>query len=211
MKIGELILEYCQSHDMSQRAFALKAELSNSYVSQLCRESVKNVTKPSMPDFGTLYKIASAMGISIDELFEKIDSSTRISLKMPAVSIPVFASVQAGIPLEAAENIIDYEEISPNLQGEFFALRVKGDSMTPRICEGDTVIVKRQNTIENGEIAIVLVNGYEATCKKVVKGKDNITLIGFNPSFEPIIYTKKEIQTLPVQIIGKVIEVRGKL
>lgn len=168
MTIGEVIKDYCDRHQISQRAFALRAGMSNGYISQLCR--------------GT-----------------------------PRKGVDHPASVQAGLPLEAVENIVDYEEISPNLQGEYFALRIKGDSMTPRICEGDVVIVKKQPDVESGSVAIILVNGYEATVKKVIKGRDYITLIGFNPSFEPITYTKQEIETLPVQIIGKVIEIRGKL
>ena len=210
MTIGEVILHYCKEHGMSQRGFALKAGLSNSYVSQLCRESTQT-GKVSQPDLGTLYKIATAMRITVDELFAQLDKNTKVQLKRASVSIPVFSYVQAGLPLEASENIIDYEEISPELQGEYFALKIKGDSMTPRICENDVVIVKKQNVIESGDVAIVLVNGNEATCKKVVIGKDYITLIGFNPSFAPLTYTKRDIQTLPVQIIGKVVEIRGKL
>ena len=212
MKIGEIIKDYCTQHHISQRAFALKAGMSNGYVSQLVRGGLRSgYTTPSKPDLGTLYKIASAMGISLTDLCEMLDNKTAVDLKPAAVSIPVFASVQAGLPLEAAENIVDYEEISPDLYGEYFALKVKGDSMSPRICEGDVVIVKKQNVIENGKVAIVLVNGSEATIKKVVKGKDYITLIGFNPNFDPITYTKEQIRSLPVQIIGKVIEIRGKL
>ena len=212
MTIGEVIKDYCDRHQISQRAFALRAGMSNGYISQLCRGTPrKGVDHPIHPDISSLQKIASAMGMTLTELCEIVDENTRVQLRQTAVSIPVFASVQAGLPLEAVENIVDYEEISPNLQGEYFALRIKGDSMTPRICEGDVVIVKKQPDIESGSVAIVLVNGYEATVKKVIKGRDYITLIGFNPSFEPITYTKQEIETLPVQIIGKVIEIRGKL
>lgn len=85
------------------------------------------------------------------------------------VRIPVLGTVRAVIPILAAQEILDYEEISPDmaLRGAHFALKVKGDSMSPRINEGDVVIVRQQSFIENGEIAIVLVNGEEATVKRV--------------------------------------------
>lgn len=131
-----------------------------------------------------------------------------------AVKIPVLGTVVAGIPIEAVQNIIDYEEITPALasQGEFFALQIKGQSMEPRICEGDVVIVKKQEDIESGDTAIVLVNGGEATVKKVKKVEGGIMLIANNMAvYSPHFYSNKEIEELPVRIIGKVVELRGKL
>lgn len=129
------------------------------------------------------------------------------------VSIPVLGEVAAGIPIFADDNnIIGYEEIDKNMasQGEFFGLRIKGDSMAPRILDGDIVIVRHQNYAENNDIVIVLVNGDSATCKKINKHPNGITLISFNPVFEPVTYTNKEIQDKPVEIIGKVVENRQK-
>lgn len=78
--------------------------------------------------------------------------------------------------------------------------------------EGDVVIVRRQDDVESGDIAIVLVNGNEATVKRVKKQEDGITLIATNTSvYEPHYYSNKEIEELPVRILGKVIELRGKL
>lgn len=100
-----------------------------------------------------------------------------------ARKIPVLGSVIAGIPIEAIEDIIDWEEIPEEMskRGECFALMIKGDSMTPSIQEGDVVIVRKQSDVDSGDIAIVLVNGFEATCKQVMKSSDGITLISFNP------------------------------
>ena len=75
---------------------------------------------------------------------------------------------------------------------------------------GDVVIVKSQSTIENGEIAIIMVDGETATCKKIKKTPDGIILLSLNPAFEPIFYTNKEIEQLPVRILGKVVELRAK-
>lgn len=131
-----------------------------------------------------------------------------------AVKIPVLGTVVAGVPLEAVENIIGWEEISPAMAatGEHFALRIKGTSMEPRICEGDIVVVRKQEDIESGDTAIVLINGGEATVKKVKKTVEGIMLIANNMAvYSPHFYSNKEIEELPVRIIGKVVELRGKL
>lgn len=133
-------------------------------------------------------------------------------LETKAVKIPVLGTVVAGIPLEAVQEILDYEEIPSQLasQGEFFALQIKGNSMEPKMSEGDVVIVKKQEDVDNGDIAIVLVNGDEATVKKIRKFEGGINLIPTNPEYDVITYTNNEIMSLPVRIIGKVIELRAK-
>lgn len=130
------------------------------------------------------------------------------------IKIPVLGRVVAGVPLEAVEEILDYEEITPDLAatGDFFALQIRGRSMEPRMLEGDVVIVRKQDDVESGDIAIVLVNGDEATVKKVKKMSTGITLIATNISvYEPHFYSNEEIEALPVQILGKVVELRGKV
>lgn len=126
--------------------------------------------------------------------------------------IPVLGFVRAGIPMDAVEYIIDYEEISEDMarQGEFFGLQIKGDSMEPKFSEGDVVIVRKQPDVESGEIAIVLVNGDEATIKKVQKFNGGINLIPSNPSYDVMTYTDELIEKLPVRILGKVVELRAK-
>lgn len=136
------------------------------------------------------------------------------SADIPVYKIPVLGTIVAGIPITAVENIIDYEEISQEMAktGEYFALVVKGSSMEPKIYEGDVVIVKKQSTVDNGDIAIVLVNGNEATIKQIQRSQSGITLVGFNVAvYPPHIYTNEEIEDLPVNVIGKAVEVRRKL
>lgn len=142
----------------------------------------------------------------------KADLVEEPTKKKSKFMIPVLGLVRAGIPMDAVEYIIDYEEISEDMarQGEFFALQIKGDSMEPRITEGDVVIVRKQPDIESGEIAIVLVNGEEATIKKVQKFNGGINLIPANPSYDVQTYTNEQIEKLPVQILGKVVELRAK-
>ena len=141
-----------------------------------------------------------------------IDDAKSKSKKTKGVTIPVLGEVAAGIPIEAIEDIIDYEEISEEMSktGDFFGLRIKGDSMSPRISEGDVVIVRQQNDAESGDIVIVLVNGESATCKRLMKYKDGISLISFNPMYEPLTFSNDEIESKPIKIIGKVVENRQK-
>lgn len=163
-------------------------------------------------DSSALDKLASFFGVSVDYILGR-EEQKNSSAKRKGVKIPVLGKVVAGIPIEAIEEIIDYEEITPELAqtGEFFALSVTGNSMGPRICEGDVVIVKKQPNVDCGDIAIVLVNGDEATIKKVMVHENGISLIAFNTTvYTPTFYTNEQINSLPVVILGKVVELRGK-
>lgn len=123
--------------------------------------------------------------------------------------IPVLGRVAAGIPLNMIQDIIDYEEI-PNSMGDCFALRIQGDSMSPDIVNGSTVIVRKQDDVESGEIAIVSINGSDATCKRVIKHSLGVTLAPINALFEPMVFSNEEITDMPIRILGKVVEVRRK-
>lgn len=137
---------------------------------------------------------------------------TQNSSSKKGVKIPVLGKVPAGVPVEAVEDIIDYEEITVEMakEGEFFGLQIKGNSMEPRICEGDVVIVRKQDDAETGDLVVAMINGNEATCKRLMKYKDGIRLMPNNPAYEPMYYSNKEIEEKPVKIIGKVVENRQK-
>lgn len=162
------------------------------------------------PDYKTLVKIAEFLNVTTDCLLGQDDNKKTPQKK--GVKIPVLGNVAAGVPIEAITDIEDYEEITEEMaaQGEYVALKIHGDSMMPRMLDGDVVIVRIQPTIENGETAIVLVNGGDATCKRVQKTPDGVSLISINPAYDPIFYSNKQIEQLPVRIFGKVVELRGK-
>lgn len=126
--------------------------------------------------------------------------------------IPVVGNVVAGIPIEAVEDVLDWEEISVKLArtGTFFGLKIKGDSMSPRIQEGDVVIVRSQPDADSGQIVIAKVNGDDACCKKLMKTESGITLLSLNPAYDPMYFTNDEIQSRPVTIVGVVVENRAK-
>ena len=152
--------------------------------------------------------------ITLSEIFN-VSADTIMGLELRNKKknlIPVLGYVRAGIPIEAVQEILDYEEISESMaaSGEHFALRVTGDSMEPRICDGDVVIVRRQSDVDSGDIAVVLVNSMDATIKKIIKKGTSISLVPFNPNYDVTIFTAQEIASLPVTIVGKVVELRGK-
>ena len=183
-----------ESKGYTQKEFAQKCNIGTSTYNQY-------ETGRRQPDLETMLLIAKTLNTSISDLIGE-------KAKTKGVKINVLGSVAAGIPISAIQDIIDEEEISEELasSGEFFGLIIKGDSMSPIITNGDTVIVKSQDYAENGEIAIVLVNGDEATCKKIKKTPEGVMLIPLNPDYEPTFYSNKQIEQLPVRIIGKVVE-----
>ena len=155
-----------------------------------------------------VFEFAKAFGVSAAYLMGWEDEKP----PKKGVKIPVLGRVAAGIHIDAIEEIIDYEEIDEHMasQGEFFALQVKGDSMNPRFVDGDVVIVRKQSDADTGDIAIVLINGNDATIKRIQKFEGGINLIPTNPAFDILTFTKEQIKSLPVVIIGKVVELRGK-
>lgn len=167
------------------------------------------------PDFETLELIADYFNVDTDYLLGRTTKTTYIP--SPAlrkgVSINVLGRVAAGIPIDAIEEVIDTEEITEEMAktGEFFGLKIKGNSMEPRIYENDVVIVRQQNDAESGDVVIATINGDEATCKRLRKYRDGIELISNNPSYEPMFFSNEEILSKPVRIIGKVVELRGKI
>lgn len=166
----------------------------------------------SDPPLKTLDKLAKLFGVDIDDLNSKdLSVPQNVERKSTGVSIPIVSTIVAGMPADAYEDPLGHEEISHELAktGDFICLKVKGDSMSPIIQEGDLVIIRQQNDVESGDIAVVRINGDEATLKKVQKSEDGITLIAYNPAvYEPHFYSNKEIEELPVEVDGKVVEMK---
>ena len=162
-------------------------------------------------DNDSLQKLSAMFGVTIDYLLGNDAPAPKASKK--GVRIPVLSRVQAGVPVEAIEEVLDWEEITEDLAstGEFFALKVRGRSMEPKLLEGDVLIIRMQPDVDNGDIAVVMVNGDDATVKKIKKSQEGIMLLPFNPDFEPMFYSNREIEEKPVRVIGRVIELRRPL
>ena len=163
------------------------------------------------PGKAVLSKMAEYFNVSVDYLLGRTDNPTPDTLPTATVKIPLLGNIAAGQPIEAIENVEDYVYISEDMarRGTYFALKVKGNSMEPRIYEGDIAIIRHQSTVNCGEIAAVKVNGDDVTLKKVEFVKDGVKLIGLNPSFTPLFYTTAECVQKPLSILGKLVEIRS--
>ena len=164
----------------------------------------------STPNPETLAAIANILNVSVDYLLGKTPEASKAGY----IRIPVLGRVAAGIPIDAIEEIIDWEDISTDMAAggaEYFGLQIKGDSMEPKISDGDIVIVRKQPDVDSGEIAVVLVNGDDATVKRDKKSVVGITLISNNWAYDPMFYSNEDIEKLPVAILGRVVELRAKI
>ena len=220
MTLGDIIKSYRETNSLSMDDFARSSGISKTYISMLEKNFNPKTGQEIAPTIETIGKAAKGMFMSFDELFAMIGEDTKVKLNATgsdkiakkSIQIPVLGKVAAGIPFSAVEDVIDYEEISEEMahSGEIFALKIKGDSMEPEIRNGDVVIVRSQDSAESGDIVIALVNGNDATCKRLVRYATGIRLMPINPSYEPMYYSNEEIESKPVKIIGKVIENRRK-
>ncbi|WP_312637175.1 XRE family transcriptional regulator [Oscillibacter sp.] len=169
----------------------------------------RGATIPSPP---LLLRLSNMYDVTTDYLLGN-DSTAHSPSSPNGVMVPVLGDVAGGLPMLAQENIIDYEEVSKDLTvcGDIIGLRVNGHSMEPRVCDGDVVIVRLQGDVDTGDVAVVLINGDSATVKKIKKDADgSIWLIPNNPAYDAVHYSPQERDDLPVTIIGKVVELRGK-
>ena len=162
-----------------------------------------------VPKSDKIKLLADFFGVPVEYFEGKLDV---VDMPAESVKIKVLGTVPAGIPIEAVEDIIGEETISMKMAqtGEFFGLRIKGDSMEPEISSGSIVIVRQQEDVENGEVAIVLINGSDATCKRIEKHERGIMLVPTNRAYEPQFFSNEDIERIPVRIIGRVMEARRK-
>lgn len=205
MNTNELLRSKRKELNLTMKQVADYVGVSEATVSRWESGNIANMGRDKIALLSQILKITPGAIAGYDSYQREFNRKT-------GVKIPVLGLVRAGIPMDAVEYIIDYEEISEEMarQGEFFALQIKGDSMEPRIKEGDVVIVRKQPDVESGETAIVLVNGDEATIKKVKKFDGGIHLIPNNPNYDVTTYMNEQIEKLPVTILGKVVELRAK-
>lgn len=202
MTMAERIKERRLQMAYTQEELAQKLGLQKSAIAKYENGRVENIKRSVIADMANILECSPSYLMGWDE-----PTPSR-----KGVIINVLGRVAAGIPLEAIEDIIDTEEISEEMAktGEFFGLQIDGDSMEPKFSKGDVVIVRKQNDAESGDIVIAMVNGDDATCKRLKKYQEGIALISTNPAYDPIYFSNKEIEEKPVRIIGKVVELRAK-
>ncbi len=200
------LIQQLARRDMAQNELAKQLGVSATAVNNWCKGH-------SMPRMDKIDKICAILRIQRSDLLQTKKSP---NTAFESFRLPVIGSIAGGVPIEAVADFSteDWEEIPAGwMTGdhEYIALRVKGDSMAPRITDGDVVIILKQPDCNNGDICAVYVNGYEATLKKILKQSNGgIVLQPLNPAYEAKAYSKKECEELPVVILGRVIELRGK-
>lgn len=156
------------------------------------------------PRMDVVQKLAFFLDVELSDLVEepKLNNNNRI---------PIFSKIPAGIPIELIEDVIDYEELDSKMftgDKEYFGVKVSGDSMYPEYRDKDILIVQKTSDCESGQDCIVMINGNDGTFKRVKKTEEGIILQPLNPNYEIKFYSNKEIEELPIKIIGVVKEIR---
>lgn len=218
MKLGEFIKKYRAEHGLSQRQFAIQCKMSNGYISMLEEGKRPKSEDPVVPTINTLKKIASAMGMGLHELINLVDDMPisispnsneelfeKLGIKpVSTQKLPMLGNVACGEPIFAEETFEGYVTVGANIKADF-CLRAQGNSMVnARIHDGDIVFVRKQDMVDDGEIAVVLVEN-EATIKRVYYDRENstLTLVPENPAFKIMRFRNEELEQ--IRILGKVV------
>lgn len=226
--IGDFIRKY--RGNTSLRDFAEKCGISHTHLDSIEKGMDPRTGKPVSVTVETLKKIANAMNMSINDLLIQsgdvkiedlqFDNAQFIPTNSDTVQIPVLGIIKAGVPIEAQQDIIEYIDIPKDWtkgNKKFYSLKISGDSMYPKYEENDYVIFEQTEdyTIANNKDCAVMVNGFDATFKKVTINENGIMLTPFNlnnqEGYEPTFYNKEQIKNLPVKIIGIAREKRTRL
>ena len=187
-ELGKYLKQLRESKGLSLREVDKLSNISYTHLNMI-ENGKRNVTPALLRNLAQLYNV------SYLDLYEKagyidlIEDEKKIKtdiLGNPVVSLPLLGVVKAGYNYLAQENWIGTVDVEKSLVGDskdYFALKVKGDSMAPTFLEGDIVIIKKQNDCENNEYAVVIINGDEGTLKKIKKTDNGIILQPLNPAY----------------------------
>ena len=196
MEIKHLIKSKREAKGWTMKDLAKRVGVSEGTISRWESGDIANMRRDKIRELGQALNISPAVIAGWDEIEETSDRRV----------IPILGRVAAGIPIEAIEDIVGEEEVSEKLGDirDLFGLKIKGDSMSPVILNGDIVIVRKQEEAESGDIVIATLNGDDAICKKLVIYVSTIILRSLNPAYDDIDVTSRE----DFRIWGKVIEMR---
>lgn len=199
MNMGERIKQLRLQKGLTQEELGKYIGVQKSAIRKYEKGAVTNLKRSSIETLAKLFNVTPSYLMCIDDDYKNnIINDKR--------AFPLLGTVKAGYDYLASENVISYISIDKKVSDpeNYFALKVVGDSMQPILYEDDIIIVHRQSDVENGQIAIILVDNEEATVKKVMKYDDHIELIAFNSYYPP----KKLDKKSNFKIIGKVAEAR---
>ena len=187
----------------SVKAFSEEIGLAYTTVRSILQRGVYN------SNVENVLKICKGLNLKAEKILDYDNGEQELENEidtLPVREIPIVSQISAGLPIYAEENILEHTYIATkklNSNKEIFGLRVNGDSMDKEFRDGDVVIVEKDAVVENGQIAVVQINGYNATVKRVRYEKDRIILIpeSNNPAHYPQVYSQDD----EVKIIGKVV------
>ena len=169
-------------------------------------------TGRSAPDPGTLKTLADLFGVTVDFLLGRSERMPSMNLAQDGLSgevkIPILGTVKAGYGAYAFQEEQGYEVASVKKPEDYFYLIVRGESMEPRIFDGDLALVHQQPDVLSGELAVVLIDGEEGTLKKVIKKDGAVILQPFNPACQTQIFMGEDLAR--IQIIGRVVETKAR-
>lgn len=205
-KVGARLKQAREFNNITLEEAGKKVDVHKSTVLRWENGETEKIKLPIIETLAKYYNVNPVWLMGYDVPMESIPIK-----KIDKIKIPVLGKVKAGYDYLAQENIIGYESIDNASDPEnYYALQITGDSMEPLFSDGDIAIVHKQDDFDSGNTCIVLVNGDEATVKKVVRMDDGIDLIAMNPYYPVRHFTKNEIEKIPVKIIGKVVEARKR-
>lgn len=210
-----MALRGIKQSELSSKAHLDKSLISN-YVNGNYNAKQENIHAIALAldiDEGWLMGYDTPMERKDDISTINIDNARYIKASTQMVKIPVLGKIPAGIPIEAIEDILGYEEIPISMlrnDTNYFALKVEGDSMIPDYKEGDILIIRQQSDCDSGDDCVVMVNSDDATFKRVIKQNNTLILKPLNNTYEPYVFTAEEIISKPVNILGICIEIRRK-
>lgn len=165
-------------------------------------------------------KIAKYFNCSLDYLIDdsitNYDNGEIVDINTNIIKIPVYGFIKAGIPIESQSDILEYIDIPKEWtigNKKFFGLKISGDSMSPKYQDNDIVIFEQNNDINlyNGKDVAVMINGTESTFKKILVNDNGIVLQPYNTKYDIMMFSKEQVEKLPIKVIGIAIEKRTKL
>ena len=167
-------------------------------------------TGASSPDPETLLRLAELFSVSVDSLLGRGGAASRVAAWAPAseVMVPVIGTVRAGYGALAFEEDFGSEPAGVRDPENYFYLVVKGDSMEPRIQDGDLALVRKQQTLNDGELGVVVYGDGEGTLKRFCRRGNAVLLQPFNPAYETVILSGEKLEHL--YIAGKVVETKAQ-
>ncbi len=197
MNIGDYIKKLRTENGLSQEELGKMLGVQRAAVQKWECGTVKNLKRETIKKLSEIFSVDPSSFIDNDYM------SYANIIPMPKMNrIPILGTIACGTPILAAENLEGDTVIPEDINADF-ALRCKGDSMIDaRIHNGDIVYIRQQPTVENGEIAAVLIDE-EATLKRVYISDNTITLVACNPKYQPFVYTGEQLNQ--IHILGKAV------